>query len=571
LEVLAALERLIASDVLRGSPQLVAFLRFIVEVTLRGEQDAIKGYTIGVEAFGRGTDFDPQLDPIVRVEATRLRRTLERYYAGPGARDPVRIELQPGSYIPRFRQAADENRGRSAAGWWGGLDKTSRRRIAIVAICCLGVFAASLAAFWLRQRDLQPAIASTTAARDSAGRPIAGPFLPGNGLPTVVVGPFDHEGPAHQGTPAFAERLADAFARFDTVNVTIGKAPTTDKAAEPGERSAEYRLSGTLKFEKYEGLSARLALTDMTDGTIAWSGNLVRDGAPGAAAEETIAGELATTLLQPFGVIRARERVKQLATGRGDPRYRCITEASESLRSFVPAQHENARLCLEQLTAFDPSFASGFRYLAAIYMREYLFGAGTAPEDPAIRDRALISARRAVEMQPESSRAYHTLAGVLLARGEIAQGFAAGEKAIALNKYDLLALGDHGGRRISVGDIETGLNLLRQAAGQAAVRPGVHHFYLFVANHINGNAAEAAYQAKQITNDEYPLGHLAQALTAAAAGDRETSRRAMERLVSLRPAWRDRTRQELERFFYSKPLVDRLERDLIAAGVKDAR
>src|SRR5271165_2253233 len=103
-EVRAELDRMVLSDVLRGSAQLVAFLRFVVEATLHGKQDRIKAYTIGVEVFRRHTKFDPQIDPIVRVEATRLRRTIERYYAGPGADDPIVIELPRGSYVPAIRR-----------------------------------------------------------------------------------------------------------------------------------------------------------------------------------------------------------------------------------------------------------------------------------------------------------------------------------------------------------------------------------------------------------------------------------------------------------------------------------
>jgi hypothetical protein len=77
------------SEDFRASPQLVAFLTFVVEAALSGEGGRVKAYTIGVEAFGRGSSFDPQVDPIVRVEATRLRRTLKRYYAGAGMSDPV--------------------------------------------------------------------------------------------------------------------------------------------------------------------------------------------------------------------------------------------------------------------------------------------------------------------------------------------------------------------------------------------------------------------------------------------------------------------------------------------------
>src|SRR5258708_3185702 len=103
-EIRAALERMSGRDVFSRSPQLGAFLRFVVEAVLRGKADRIKAYTIGVEVLRRDAKFDPQLDPIVRVEATRLRRAIERYYAGPGAADPVIVDLPRGSYVPTFRR-----------------------------------------------------------------------------------------------------------------------------------------------------------------------------------------------------------------------------------------------------------------------------------------------------------------------------------------------------------------------------------------------------------------------------------------------------------------------------------
>src|SRR6201989_967740 len=107
-EIRAALQRMIGSDVFSRSPQLGAFLRFVVEAVLHGNASRIKAYTIGVEVLRRDAKFDPQLDPIVRVEATRLRRAMERYYAGPGADDPVLIDLPRGSYVPLFRRREAE-------------------------------------------------------------------------------------------------------------------------------------------------------------------------------------------------------------------------------------------------------------------------------------------------------------------------------------------------------------------------------------------------------------------------------------------------------------------------------
>ncbi|WP_029586083.1 LuxR C-terminal-related transcriptional regulator [Bradyrhizobium sp. URHD0069] len=102
-EVRAALERMVASESFRTCPRLAAFLRFVIEATLRGESAHLKGYTIAVEALGRSGDFDPQQDPIVRVEAGRLRRVIQHYYAGPGAKDLLFIDVPRGRYIPTFR------------------------------------------------------------------------------------------------------------------------------------------------------------------------------------------------------------------------------------------------------------------------------------------------------------------------------------------------------------------------------------------------------------------------------------------------------------------------------------
>ena len=56
------------------------FFSYVIEETLAGRSDRIKAYSIAVTAFDRSEDFDPLTDPIVRIEATRLRRALEHYY-----------------------------------------------------------------------------------------------------------------------------------------------------------------------------------------------------------------------------------------------------------------------------------------------------------------------------------------------------------------------------------------------------------------------------------------------------------------------------------------------------------
>ena len=75
------------------SPRRQRFLQYIVNETLAGRPERLKGYSIGVEVFGRPEAFDPVADPIVRIEAARLREKLRDYYSAIGKQDPIRIDL----------------------------------------------------------------------------------------------------------------------------------------------------------------------------------------------------------------------------------------------------------------------------------------------------------------------------------------------------------------------------------------------------------------------------------------------------------------------------------------------
>jgi hypothetical protein len=102
------LERILNSAQLVTSPSLSRFLRYIVEETLAGRSAEIREYTLGVHVFDRGEDFNPRLDPIVRVQARNLRSRVAKYYEGPGAQDPIRIELPKGTYVPIFQRTGVE-------------------------------------------------------------------------------------------------------------------------------------------------------------------------------------------------------------------------------------------------------------------------------------------------------------------------------------------------------------------------------------------------------------------------------------------------------------------------------
>jgi TolB-like protein len=102
------LEKVVGSAEMRRSKKLCQFLRFTVTEVLCGHGSELKEYAIAVGVFRRGREFDPGADPIVRVQARRLRSKLQRYYQNEGCDEPVQIEYPVGGYSPIFsrREAA---------------------------------------------------------------------------------------------------------------------------------------------------------------------------------------------------------------------------------------------------------------------------------------------------------------------------------------------------------------------------------------------------------------------------------------------------------------------------------
>jgi len=97
------LSRILASHEFRSSKRSQEFLRYVVEHTITGRPDLLKERTIGIDVFGRPTSYDPSDDATVRVKAGEVRKRLGLYYSAEGARDPLRIELPSGTYVPEFR------------------------------------------------------------------------------------------------------------------------------------------------------------------------------------------------------------------------------------------------------------------------------------------------------------------------------------------------------------------------------------------------------------------------------------------------------------------------------------
>jgi TolB-like protein len=130
------LDKLLTSDTFAESPTLRHFLQFVVLAALQDKQQQIKEYVIGTEVFGRKETFDPRVDPIVRVEARRLRGKLNSYYSTEGVQDNIVIEIPKGGYRPSF----SERPSVSSSTTLNALTATCRRDekgIAVLPFCSL--------------------------------------------------------------------------------------------------------------------------------------------------------------------------------------------------------------------------------------------------------------------------------------------------------------------------------------------------------------------------------------------------------------------------------------------------
>jgi Tfp pilus assembly protein PilF len=564
-EVRAALRRVVASDMLRHSPQLVAFLQFIVETTLRGEGDSIKGYTIGIQVLRRGESFDPQADPIVRVEAGRLRRALKHYYAGPGATDDVVVELPRGRYVPTFRRRVHQPAPvfpRVEPRFVVAIPRGWRVSLAALAFALISTTAVLWIGRWYAQT-------STTAAAPN-DQELVSAFRSANGFPVVYVPPVEAT-----GTPAVSRitlealrwKLTDALARFD--QITVAQAATSYASASghapkvESPSASKYQLGATSEYRDDGTIALTFRLVDTSDGIIVWVRTIeLKSGAD----EDMIVQEVAVTVARLFGVIHSRERGR----ADNDPRYACVLKMLGYLQGLDAGEYARARSCLERMTRLDPNFAIGFAWLAWIYIREYQYEGFDHPGDPPALDRALKAAQRAVSLQPQSTRAHEALLGVYFARGDVVAAFTAGETALSLNPLDPGIRIVYGIRLIAVGQYDRGIAMLKEASSNSVQRPTWLNSYLFIAAYLKGDLATASRYIDLDPSGNYPLNFFARALLAAGNGDQTQAKQMMERLYLLYPRWRERPTKELEKFIPSAEIVNRLVRDLAAAGISVA-
>lgn len=572
-EAYDALGRLLASSPFRSAPQLVAFLSYIVRTTLEGRQHEIKGYTIAVEALGRPDDFDPVADPIVRVEAGRLRRAIEGYYAGEGTRDPVRIIVPRGSYVPRFQRsmiagaeagpAPESSRDPAPsassppaepppapvpAAVAGG--RTAWRRPLWLA--ALPLLIAGIGLVWQRQGTQVPAMIPAETSLTSAY----------SRQPTiqVVVVPGPDEA-VNQGVRLYDDMLSDALARFDEFAVL--KASTERKGA--ASPSTTFRLDASARLVSQDTIVSSIRLLHVASGRVIWTAG--REFPVSILSRLDMIREVARAdavrLAQPYGLLHAELR----ANGGGAESVQCVIRTYDYWSSPSAPRHADVRDCLEATVKADPNYHPAWALLAMINLDEYRIGYN--PRPGSALDRARKAAQHAVMLAPESARALQGLMAVLTVSGETDEALKAGFEAVRRNPFDTDILADLGARLTQAGRARDGRPLLLRAAEVNRARPVWHEFYLYLSARTVGDAEGVRSALKALELAEAPLALLAQAIAASDRGAKGDAMAAMRKLAVVSPVFGNDAGEFLDRAFFARDVRAMLLEALVRGGLSE--
>lgn len=386
-------DKILESRHFSAAARLQQFLRYVVNESLIGNGDRLKGYTIGLEVFERAEDFDPQVDTIVRVQAGKLRQRLDLYYADEGRSDDLRILIPKGSYAPVFQVGEGE-----AAGERGHSQHS-----------------------------------------EGAG---AEARIGGIDNPALIVMPFDNlSGDDSQAffVDGITEEITNALARFRDLKVVAGHAARDNGAADKDFAG----LAKTLGVDFVLGGSVRKAggrvrvtaqLVEARSGEHLMSENFDRDVTPDNLIDiqDEIAVHVAAQIAEPSGVIS--HCGKQLRRKAGTERlssYEAVLAAYEYWRDLTVDSHAENRERLERVVAHDPSYASAWGMLAAMYVDEYR--GINAGHHAAPLDKALEAAQKAVRLDQQNATGHVALAITRFHRGEIEHFRKIADRAIRLN------------------------------------------------------------------------------------------------------------------------------------------
>jgi adenylate cyclase len=527
------LERVLASPDFVASDRLKKFLRFVVDEALAGRGDRLHAYPIAVEVLGRDASFDPQTDPVVRMEAGRLRRRLERYYLGAGQSDPIRIDVPKGGYAPIFTRQPHGGRARAPPPFlvpWRGSQRRwpGRLWVALGALALAGVILLAAAVLRLERPTVE--IEGERVALQQRG-------------PAVIVLPFENL--SDIGSDDFlaeglTEELISNLMRFGELRLYSAYGSFLEQpTADPVELSARLDVGYVIKGSVRRGPDrVRLVahLIEAQTGQHFWTETYDRALTPENlfAIQEQLAADLASQLAQPYGIIQQvtvdsfrRERPETLFA------YDCVLRAFDYRRTQGREKHAASRECLEEAVRRDPGYADAWAVLADNYLDEFRYGYRPRPYDSAALAEALSTARHAVELDRDSVLALLALSAVHFYRGEFAEAEDIHDRLLSLNPTNPHVLGQVGWRTARAGNWDEGIALVRQSIDRSIKAPWGYHMAIALDHYRRGDYHAALADAEQFEGARIATVAVVLAAIHGQLGNNDEARRALDRAMAL--------------------------------------
>ncbi|RMF01201.1 MAG: hypothetical protein D6773_10400, partial [Alphaproteobacteria bacterium] len=468
------------------------FLTYVVNEQLAGRGDAIKGYTLGLEVFDRGSEFNPELDSVVRVEAVRLRRALRSYYLTEGKDDPVIIDIPKGGYAPSlsFRDRP-EAPPREPAGRQTPPDSTSRRGAlsgrnpllqTLVVLTLL--LATAGAAFWLGGHYFTNRDRAAHLERQGVKAALSYPHGP-----AIAILPFSAVGMGDGLTIArsFHIQLISDLTRFKDLAV-MGAATTAPYFGLIGDLQhiaakyrARYILSGLIQREG--GNFMVLAhLYDSIQGRFLWSHTFSRpyDVANIIEIQNAISGQLAASIGQPYGVIN-RTETRQIARAntRSLSSYQCVLSYYEYALDKHAEAHARVRKCLGDTLRREPEYSRAWALLSRVYADEVRHGFNPQIRDETPLELAREAAERAISLAPSDATGHLSLGTILFETGDWRGAREHVAVVLSLNPNDAELLAEAGWVYARMEMWETGRKLVEKARRLNPGHPPWYYATLF--------------------------------------------------------------------------------------------
>ncbi len=513
---------LLAAPDFRASPRRRALLNYIVEQTLAGRSHRLKAFDLAVAVLGRNERFDPQNDPIVRIEVGRLRRDLDQYYAEAGRLDPIRISIPKGHYVPAFEArgsvldpapiasaaAVGREPGRRWLNWRSALLAVLCPLFLLGAVWRFGPWGAGEAAQQAGPAVLVLPLTSLTG--DDSGQLLA------SGLTGMLV--------------------ADLM-RFEGMQVFAGQSEAQAQGALPAAAAGlpAYLVGGSVE-RAADRVRVTARLSDRGSGLVLWSESYDRPLGTKAIfdVEAEITAAITGELAQVYGVINAAA-ASQLTHNRPATlfAYDCVQRAFAYRRTFAKELYPPVRACLEDAVRVDPNYAAAWAMLAFAHLDAARFRLVEPDAQTGELRAGLEAARHAIELAPGSVTAQQSLAALQFGSGAYEEAEQAQRRAIALNPRNPESLAQLGWRLMARGRWEEGGHLLRQAIDNSVVVPAWYHETLALALYLGGDFQRARDEAT-LGSGNCCSGYATLALTEAAVGNMQAAHQALEHAEALR-------------------------------------